>query len=625
MLSIRAGQDQRFINMVANLQKVSSLHHLVMNDQLQVVDKRGCKWMLLCLLKPFCCLFGKDIYSHYRVNNVANAIFKACGANKGLLQRQPELVTKIQTAVTALNMKSKDKYKTCLQTLKDSITKLTAPKVQQPLPQVKTTHFVPSVVVKGSTPTGAQNSSALPHPETLLSLLQDAPHPVSVVPQSHIKHSAPPAAPTQFDPAHFQMKWPPFDDLEACGVTPEQTAKLKAALDELVPQCLGASQYKLNFVKTEQKERKLQVLTKEGLLVKEIATPLSLEVVYHDGQLQDIVLLTKYIVAKGGETKVRLCFSLFQGLQFVRKNCFGGLQRQLLEYFRDHPSDGIVKIKGIRESQSNGSVKVQSIEDFWLANLREFITFQKMPTFENRLSIARDMLSGIAAIHNIECDQYVRDDGSKVGPFKMFHLDITPSNILLNPSTENPSQGAITDFGCAHPENVGGTAGFKAPEQILLCHKYKEMTMEEIIAYNLKFGQASDVWSTGLVLSVLLTWAVDPLGGPPLPCIADSLKKAAENEERLTMQQFASTPLGHSMKPGNPLTFDKNITLLQQKEIDEDLSKLRAQCISQVQGSVKKTAAMSKAWDVIGQMVQTDPAKRISSEKAMTLLKAIKL
>ncbi len=151
------------------------------------------------------------------------------------------------------------------------------------------------------------------------------------------------------------------------------------------------------------------------------------------------------------------------------------------------------------------------------------------------------------------------------------------------------------------------------------------MTMEQIIAYNLQYGQRSDVWSTGLVLCALLTWEVDPLGGPPLSCIADSLQKAAENEERLQNQQFAAAPLGQSMKPGNPLTFDKSIALIKQNEIDEDLGKLRAKCFSQVQGSVKKMKAMNQVWDVIGQMVQTDPAKRISSEKAKHLLEAIKL
>jgi serine/threonine protein kinase len=207
------------------------------------------------------------------------------------------------------------------------------------------------------------------------------------------------------------------------------------------------------------------------------------------------------------------------------------------------------------------------------------------------MQIAIDVLFGIQAIHEIHCPEYESEDGARASDFNMFHLDLTIANVLLTP----PDRGAITDFGCATPESIGGTAGFKSPEQIALCHNHSRMSKQEVIDHNIRYGQASDVWSAGLILAALFAWKSDPQGGPPLPCIEDCLRKTRSKEA---------------------LTADSNIKNLKQREIDENLAALKQECLVRAKSASQKLA-VTKIWDIIRRMVQVKSEQRISIREAL--------
>lgn len=81
----------------------------LVDDQFNTVKKYSFKWILLTLVRPFYALFGKDSYSHVRVNSVAHAVLAYCELNKKYLSDD------VQRTITSeilekLNCKTGKKY-----------------------------------------------------------------------------------------------------------------------------------------------------------------------------------------------------------------------------------------------------------------------------------------------------------------------------------------------------------------------------------------------------------------------------------------------------------------------------------------------------------------------------------
>lgn len=73
-----------FLNKLATL-KNALINHQLINENLEIENKWGFRWIILCLLHPFFALFGKDAFSHVRVNKVAINLFQYFKANKAFL------------------------------------------------------------------------------------------------------------------------------------------------------------------------------------------------------------------------------------------------------------------------------------------------------------------------------------------------------------------------------------------------------------------------------------------------------------------------------------------------------------------------------------------------------------
>ena len=95
---------------------------------------------------------------------------------------------------------------------------------------------------------------------------------------------------------------------------------------------------------------------------------------------------------------------------------------------------------------------------------------------ENKLSISRDIIAGIAAIH-------------KAG---WIHGDISSRNVLLNSES---NQVKVIDFEFARPLN-------ETPGNGEINRGTKEYTAPEVDVYNIKAtSPASDIWALGILLA----------------------------------------------------------------------------------------------------------------------------
>lgn len=111
-------------------------------------------------------------------------------------------------------------------------------------------------------------------------------------------------------------------------------------------------------------------------------------------------------------------------------------------------------------------------------------TFASKKTFDNLVTIAKNLLKGIKALHALN----------------VAHRDIKPENIMINPTT---LETRYIDFGSAcvgdehcrtQPIHVG-TRGYMAPEIVL--QKKKNMSLKDT--------QLTDLFSLGIVIGLLFT------------------------------------------------------------------------------------------------------------------------
>lgn len=108
MLFIPESSKASFLNKLSLLETAVAQHKLI-NTRLEVVEKHGFCWILLCLLRPFFSLCCSDAFSHVRVDKVAQSILKYCQANKDYVDESA--LTQLREKILApLNQKTQQKY-----------------------------------------------------------------------------------------------------------------------------------------------------------------------------------------------------------------------------------------------------------------------------------------------------------------------------------------------------------------------------------------------------------------------------------------------------------------------------------------------------------------------------------
>ena len=537
--------------------------NLLIDENLNTVQKSGFWWSLLCLIRPFYALLGKDPYSHVRISRVADNIYKYCKANENFLLEQPGLRTKIQESIfqnleTRVSKKDFSVYRAAIATLGIKKPKCVVMEIQ-------TSHRLwPSALWEGMRL--PQNSDAK---LILMALLQ-----------SQASHAA--------------------DMLR-------QVNKLLAY----------GFQVHCDFAKKKDKSRWLQISILAADFSEatslQVQVPHSLILFQQQNKVSNLLLLTKNVIASGSERKVKLCYEVITGKYFVRKRAIEGtsFELSLMKHFIKNPSRGIAKISYLvpKTSKSPSTGKTLIIQPLYDLTIAELFGSDELKQFEQKIILIQDLLAGLFALHAIS--QHVDLSDPPRSPIAlMFHSDLKPGNILVRREGGSPLwRAGITDFGSADLFMVRGSPGYLAPERAELILK-ENPTKKDVVAHHLTYGQAMDIWSMGLILIDIMTLKPTYFSSKGKPVFLSQLecihRCIFEDKQSAETEPNQREKLEHFTRFAN----------LKQKDIDTSIEALLAK-------QEPLDPAESTIWDLIRQMVRIDPTERISAKEALRILSLV--
>ncbi|MBA2368646.1 MAG: hypothetical protein H0V82_06445 [Candidatus Protochlamydia sp.] len=521
--------------------------NFVITKDLKLINKRSLSWKILFLFKPFYRLFGWDIYHHVRADRVAQGIIHYCQNYRDLLNARPLLIEKIRRQILLrLKEKTHAKYDTEIDRAISELNTMIRRTDEQTRPEPINEAFL-----------------------NPLNTIED-----------------------NFNLTNERIQWPDEECLRTLEISEADLLAIRGPLERGFQQLImNPAHYDLNFVKTTQK-RSLQLINldvweEKGNIISEARIPFSLEIVRSsDKKITDIIILAKKVLAQGGQTKVRLCFSTFRNMLLVRKSCESETQKLIIEHFRKCPTRGITPIFHLR---TRNNKKMQVIEPL----LKVLDQLAHTLTDTDKVSIAQDLLYGIRAVHRLN----------------EAHRDIKPSNILIE-KINGVWRGFITDFGFADRSFIGGSLLYRSPEQIAVDKeniKYKltrSSPYYDRINRLPELSQPGDMWSMGLVLfSLFITRISDsrigyprfmwdkifPLPSSSLPCV--------------------------QIDPKNEIKDIKVLEDLSQEEIDLAVSQFKYYMLNVSTLNVSET---EKWCHLIERMIRKRPEARLSSEAVVT-------
>ena len=315
-MSIRLEENQRdFEAKLEMLAQAASSSSTLIDENLNTVSKWTFSWCILSLLRPFYTFFGKDVYSHVRVDRVAQSLLRYCNENKHFCDG-PETIDQIkETILTPLNNRTAGKYGETIRRI----------------------------------------SSAL--------------------------HDFFPLCPAE---------WPSDLNISEIGIRPDQ----KTAIERAV---LHLHQYRgsrWNFQKTGNRR---EVLIQKMRSTLRIPVPLSFHFHEWNGQM-NALLLTKKVIGEGANRKAKLVINLTTGQTLIKKRVTSETETFVLNHLKDHPSQGIVRIYGLKKV--NLPNKTQVLEYKYEKTLSEILDTSEITSIRTKINLITDLFSGLAALHN---------------------------------------------------------------------------------------------------------------------------------------------------------------------------------------------------------------------------------
>jgi hypothetical protein len=397
--------------------------------------------------------------------------------------------------------------------------------------------------------------------------------------------------------------WP--EDLSVLDVTAKQQKGIDKALRAVAEAFKRYPEFQIVLEKSPKEQNpsgakcRALVIKVENKTIKKIPIPLKLVVVKDKVHF---LLLTKKIIGSGGEREVKICYNLTNGGYLARKIMTSQCEFEILNHFYKNPVRGLPLVSFFLQIRPS---KAQVLETLYDGPLSILFGTAPLAKLEQKLSLIHDILLGLKSLHDLtfQTSEFLWKQ------VKMFHFDIKPDNILVRKhSTKKKWEAVISDFGCSGKLGItGGTLGYRAPEEVKLEvrlrkdmdffgeKKAKSFNESSIKSHNDKFGQAMDVWATGLVLLSIMTNKTSAefpnCAIPPLPCIENC---------------FKSIPINAKSK-------DINLTQLEQKQIDQDLSNLKLP----LHDTEDEKIAIEGVLKIIREMLVIDAKKRISANDAL--------
>jgi len=539
----------------------------VIDQNLHVVEKKGFRWILLSLLAPFYRFFGEDVYSHVRVNQVADRVLELCEQNHAQLNKH--IIQNIKNRIlTPLNDQTKRKYQAHFNAVTAKLDAMTYSQIPD---KYLKPYVTPNTDVIGMTK--QQQMEVL---EILFPLLGTL----------------------KTDPEKYSLQF--------VKTGKKQSATRKLRLWEVISRSTWESKHKK---------------------IAEVDVPFSLHIEMRRGLIHDIILLAKAVVGEGAQTKVRACYGLLTDRLLVRKKIPAD-QREVLKTLLERnvfsprlAPRGLVAVEIWKEKLLSDAMHDRGLQLFELKlagtldgalvdnrNLCGSVAVKKQ--------LMGDLLHGIRLLHTQRHPGFVftpqsarRDLGdlswagirreidniTNIPPFKIAHGDLKPGNVLVA-FVENKLRAQITDFGSLNPAMLIFTTGFTSPEKIAF-----DSHGSALLVFHENYAQPSDMWSLGLICVMILSgkFSEKRPGFAPLPSM--DARWIAE-KDKLGIQQITKENEHERTTIEN-----KVLSQITQAEIDQDLAAL----------AKDSSRELKPFWELVSRMLRIPPKNRITAAEAV--------
>ncbi len=524
---------------------------VVIDTDLQLVERSGFWWCVLSLARPFFALFGIDVYSHVRIDRVAERFLEFCKVNRRFFFEKPDLLGCVQ---------------------KDFLNSLTD-KVSRHFQKIQADWDAREFMRK-------------------------------------FNASAPPL----FMEQQKEIQWPKERDKGFFDITEQDRSTVERAIGSVQQALTQDPDCSIRFEKTGEKgaRERCLVIEKPDGSIQRIPVPYTLYFAEKDGRWADIFLITKKVIGKGSERRVRVVHSLFENKGYATKKVVSE-EASILTYFQEHPFRGIVTPECFRSIRAG---KQHVVEPLYAGSLHDLLSQPSLVTPEGKLNMMRDLVEGLNFLHAIPLKEMTFEFtrnltfqkgqsfvSTKTYQVPAVHTDIKPGNILVR-FEEGKWRAALTDFsGVWDPAAVGGTVGYRPPEIVKFANELKEIRVrsggQEVLDHNTLHGRASDVWSMGLVLVSILKGESLEKQISPLPCIHDSIFPEAQKRHGVTVHTEYVNQV------------DTAILTLSQEQVDQDLEALKL--------TLRLDPFLARLVDeVIKPMLRIKPSERITAQQVFS-------
>lgn len=545
------------------IQKLHTLERAIMNDRstlitcdLKPVSRYSFSWVLLSLCKPFYALFGKDPFSHVRIDRVAHNLLEFCRINKHVFLHEENLIERIEKNILdPLNQKTRWAYSNAVQGAKAGMRGLLPSEVERSLPNVALTE------------------------------------------------------------SHYEGKWPV--DLGVLNITPREKAQIQHALFTIYTlheQRIGVQMVKKLTKVTENTvrvTREIVALQNDRKKVYPISHTLMI-VQNTENELPDVFLFSKKVLAKGGDRKVRVCWNLTTGEPYVHKPIMSptkSLEAKVLSILSNHgllfhqwekvnsglslPSKTCPKIE-------NDNYRASMIEPLFEGSLDKFLQAPGFRSVVSRIEVLRGVLNIIAQFQKFTCSQELSSTG-RIVKSAATHGDISLKNIIISMNTKY-TKWCLIDFAqSGNLMNATHTPGFLSPEYVAFYGQ--NHTADTLLSFNAEHLHGKDIWAAGIVGAILLSGlrAIERQDiFLPAMNFTEEAQKALRSEKEMS-----------NLRKYNPLV------KLSQHEIDLNIKALR-DLVQATEAPERQL--ITSAWEVIRLMLQVDPKKRIDARNAEQML-----
>lgn len=300
--------------------------------------------------------------------------------------------------------------------------------------------------------------------------------------------------PSHTDPT--QWRWPVH--LEEIGVSPEAKELLDSFLKEVIPQIIASKQ----IPAFHRKEERFELFGKQWKLPRTLTF-------MADPQTQQLsaILLNVHKgapLARGSQRTPKVCYNLTTGEKMVKKSPASPYEVDLLKTMNG--TQGIEPLSYVRVVPCKNSAsqeKSHLVTPYYEGGSFDQL-LEKGPTFSKKQiwQILFSISTGLKKLHDQPGRTRFPSRNYPELQYRSSHLDLKPENLLYKMQGDS-YELVISDFGSVNDlPNIWGTEGWDSPEKDWLMHR--SGTEQEHIDFITRFGQKSDLWNVGLILTWLL-------------------------------------------------------------------------------------------------------------------------